>query len=147
MLFLGADHAGLEQKEFVAHKLAADGISFEDFGAFSPEPRDDYPIYATRVSREVIKEKGKGILFCGSGEGMAIVANRHKGVRAVVAWKPEIAREAREDNDANILSIPARFLTNDEAWEIVRTFLATSFSHEERHKRRIRQIDEGRHES
>ena len=146
MLFLGADHAGFGQKEFVAHKLDTDGISFEDFGAFSDQPRDDYPIYASRVSKAVIKERGVGILFCGSGEGMAIVANRHKGIRAVVAWKPEIAAEAREDNDANILSIPARFLSNDETWEIVRTFLSTSFSHEERHKRRIRQIDQGHHE-
>lgn len=143
MLFLGADHAGFEQKEYVAHKLAADGIAYEDFGAFSKVPRDDYPIYARRVSREVLKTNGKGLLFCGSGEGMAIVANRHKGIRAVVAWKPEIAVEAREDNDANVLSIPARFLSSDETWEIVRAFLATSFSHDERHKRRIRQIDAG----
>lgn len=146
MLFLGADHAGFDQKEYVAHKLAADGISFEDFGAFSKEPRDDYPLYASRVARSVLKEHGRGILFCGSGEGMAIVANRHKGIRAVVAWKPEIASEAREDNDANILSVPSRFLTNEEAWETIRAFLSTSFSHEERHKRRIRQIDEARHE-
>lgn len=143
MLFLGADHAGFEQKEFIAHKLASDGISYEDFGAFSNEPRDDYPIYAKRVSREVLKTKGRGLLFCGSGEGMAIVANRHKGIRAVVAWKPEVATEAREDNDANVLSIPARFLTKEEAWDIVRAFLSTSFSHDERHKRRIHQIDEG----
>ncbi len=144
MLFLGADHAGFEAKEFVAHKLAADGISFEDFGSFSKEPKDDYPIYAHRVAKAVVKENGRGLLFCGSGEGMAIVANRHKGIRAVVAWQPEIASEAREDNDANVLSVPARFLTNEETWQIIRTFLSTSFSHEERHKRRIQKIDEGR---
>ena len=142
MLYLAADHAGYEYKEFVAHKLAADGIAFEDFGAFSNEPRDDYPIFARRVAKAVVKEKGRGLLFCGSGEGMAIVANRQKHIRAVVAWQPAVAREAREDNDANILSIPARFVSREECWEIVRTFLATSFSHEERHRRRLQQIDE-----
>jgi ribose 5-phosphate isomerase B len=146
MIFLGADHAGFEAKEFVAHKLASDGIAFEDFGSFSKEPSDDYPVYARRVAKEVAKHNGRGLLFCGSGEGMAIVANRSKGIRAAVAWKPEIAHEARQDNDANILSIPARFVSNAEAWEIVRAFLATTFSHEERHKRRIRQIDQGRSE-
>ncbi len=141
MLFLAADHAGFEMKEFVAHKLSSEGVTFEDFGTFSKDPVD-YPHYAAQLAKAVAKNKGKGLLFCGSGEGMAIVANRFKGIRAAVVWDPKIATETREDNDANVLSLPANFLSTQEGWEVVRTFLATTFSHDERHKRRIRQIDD-----
>jgi ribose 5-phosphate isomerase B len=144
MLYLAADHAGLELKDYVAHKLAAEGIAYEDFGTFSPDPNDDYPKFARMLARAVAKSNGRGLMFCGSGEGMAIVANRLKGIRAAVVWKKEIAVEAREDNDANVASLPTRFISREEGWEIVRAFLATSFSHEARHKRRISQID---HES
>lgn len=140
MLFLAADHAGYELKEFIRHKLANRNVAFEDFGTFSSEPVD-YPGYAHKLARAVVKHKGRGIMFCGSGEGMAIAANRHKGIRASVVWKREVARETREDNDANVLSLPARFIEPDEAWEVVSTFLSTTFSHEDRHKRRISQID------
>lgn len=140
MLFLAADHAGYELKEFIRHKLATRNVAFEDFGTFSEEPVD-YPGYAHKLAKAVVKHKGRGILFCGSGEGMAIAANRHKGIRASVAWSKEIASETREDNDANVLSLPARFVDQNLAWEIVSTFLSTTFSHEDRHKRRIGQIE------
>jgi ribose 5-phosphate isomerase B len=140
MLFLASDHAGYQMKEFIRHKLANRNVAFEDFGTFSEEPVD-YPGYAHKVARAVVKYKGIGILFCGSGQGMAMAANRHKGARASVVWDKEVARETREDNDANILSLPARFIDNDTAWEIVSTFLSTTFSHEDRHKRRISQLE------
>lgn len=108
MLFLAADHAGYEMKEFIRHKLATRNVAFEDFGTFSDEPVD-YPGYAHKVARAVVKHKGRGILFCGSGQGMAIAANRHKGARASVVWSKEIAQETREDNDANILLIARSF--------------------------------------
>lgn len=142
MIYIAADHAGFVLKEEINHRLAKRGVSFEDFGTFSDDP-DDYPGYAKRVAKEVLKHRGQGILVCGSGEGMAIVANRFKGIRAAVVWNAKVAKEAREDNDANIISIPARFVTADEAWEIISAFLSTTFSHEERHKRRISQIDDG----
>jgi ribose 5-phosphate isomerase B len=142
MLYLAADHAGLELKDYVAHKLASEGVAFEDFGTFSPDTDDDYPGYAKRLARAVAKTNGRGLLFCGSGQGMAIVANRFKGIRAAVLWDSPVAIEAREDNDANIASVPARFVSNSVGWEIVRTFLGTSFSHEQRHKRRLGQIDQ-----
>ncbi len=141
MLYLAADHAGYEQKEFVAHKLSVDNVAYEDFGTFSKDAVD-YPRYAKQVSQAVLKSKGRGILFCGSGQGMAIAANRYKGVRASVVWSKETVAETRQDNDANIISIPSRFVSNEEAWEIIRAFLATTFSFEPRHVRRIKQVDE-----
>lgn len=141
MLFLGSDHAGFELKEAVRHRLTSRGVAFEDFGTFS-EKSVDYPGFAKQVVKAVKKHNGKGILFCGSGEGMAIVANRYKGIRASVVWEEDVARETREDNDANILSLPARFINEEKAWDIVSAFLSTTFTHEDRHKRRIKQIDE-----
>lgn len=140
MLFIASDHAGYTMKEFLHHQLAERGVAFEDFGTFSDE-KADYPGYAKKVAKAVLRHNGRGILLCGSGEGMAIAANRFKGVRAAVVWDPKVAKETREDNDANILSLPARYLTNEEAWEIISAFLSTTFSHEERHKRRIGQLD------
>jgi len=141
MLFLASDHAGYRLKEFIRQKLTERGVSFEDFGSFSADSVD-YPGYAKKLTEAVIKNNGKGVLFCGSGQGMAIAANRHKNARAAVAWNADVAREAREDNDANILSVPARFIDNETAWEMVLTFLSTTFPREERHVRRIKQIDD-----
>jgi len=141
MLFLAADHAGFKQKEFVGNRLAKRNIVFEDFGTFNDEPVD-YPAYAKQVAKAVSKHNGRGILFCGSGQGMAMAANRFRNVRAAVVWSQAIAAETREDNDANIVSLPSRFIDNETAWEIVSTFLSTTFSHATRHQRRIKQLDE-----
>lgn len=142
MIFLASDHGGYQLKEKIRHRLAINGISFEDYGTFSDQ-NVDYPKYAKQVARSVVKTNGKGILFCRSGQGMAIAANRFPGVRAVVVWTQEIADEARRDNDANILSLPADFLDENQAWEIVAHFLTTPFTGYERHKRRISQIERG----
>jgi ribose 5-phosphate isomerase B len=140
MLFIAADHAGYELKEAIRHRLTTRGVAFEDFGTFS-DKSVDYPGLAKQVVKAVKKHNGKGILFCGSGQGMAMVANRTAGIRAAVVWDEDVARETREDNDANILSLPARFIGEEKAWDIVTAFLSTTFSHEDRHKRRINQID------
>ena len=140
MIFLAADHAGFELKEKIRHRLSERKVAFEDFGTFSTQ-LVDYPGYAKQLAKAVIKHDGKGILFCGSGEGMAIAANRVKGIRAAVVWNPRVSAETREDNDANVLSLPARFIDDETAWEIVSVFLSTSFSHADRHSRRIKQID------
>jgi len=142
MLFLATDHAGFELKEELAHLLADRGVTFEDFGAFSLQPSDDFPQYAKKVAHAVIKHNGKGILLCGSGQGVCIAANRFAGIRAAVAWNKEVVQKAREDDDVNILCLPARFISPTTAWEIVSTFLSTTFSHQDRYKRRIKQIDE-----
>lgn len=140
MLFLASDHAGFDLKEKICHKLAERKIAFEDFGTFSREPVD-YPGLAKQLTKAVLNHNGKGIMVCGSGQGMAMVANRQQGARAAVVWSSRMAIETREDNDANILSLPARFIDETTAWEIVSAFLSTTFSHADRHKRRIKQID------
>jgi len=141
MIFIASDHGGYELKEKICHRLANRGVTFEDFGAFSNDSGDDYPGYAKRVAKAVIKNKGKGILICSSGQGMAIAANRFKNIQAVVAWNKQIAQESREDNDSNILSLPADHLSEAQAWEIITTFLSTPFSKEARHIRRLGQLN------
>lgn len=141
MLYLAADHAGYEMKEAMKSRLEKRGVAFEDFGPFQLVPDDDYVGPAKKVAKAVVKSKGRGILFCGSGQGMAMTANRFQGVRAAVVWGPMITVETREDNDANIISLPARFIDEEKAWEVISAFLSTSFSHIDRHKRRIKQID------
>ncbi|MEK7170995.1 MAG: RpiB/LacA/LacB family sugar-phosphate isomerase [Patescibacteria group bacterium] len=140
MIFLAADHAGFDLKEKICHKLAERKIAFEDFGTFSRKPVD-YPGLASQLAKAVLKHDGKGIMVCGSGQGMAMSANRLRGIRAAVVWSPRMAIETREDNDSNIISLPARFIDESTGWEIVSAFLSTSFSHADRHKRRIKQID------
>lgn len=140
MIFIASDHGGYELKEKIRYRLAIRGIAFEDYGTFSNKAVD-YPEFAKRVAKSVVKTKGKGILFCRSGQGMAIAANRYPGVRAVVAWSSEIAEEARSDNDANILSLAADYLSETEAWEIINHFLITPFNGHERHIRRISQLE------
>lgn len=141
MIYLGADHAGYEMKEMLAHKLASRGVTFEDFGTFDPEENDSFVAYATQVSKAVIKKNGRGILICGTGIGMAIAANRSKGIRAGLCWSEDVVRRAREEDDINVLCLPSRIISDVLAWGIVSTFLSTTFSHVDRYKRRIKQLD------
>lgn len=140
MIYIGADHAGYELKEEINHLLASRSIAFEDFGAFN-DTASDFPIFAARVAKAVSKSDGIGILICGSGHGMCIVANRHHQIRAVNCFSIESARRAREEDDANVLCLPARLIAVETAKEIVNIFLSTSFSHEDRYVKRIKQID------
>lgn len=140
MLYIAADHAGYKFKEYIRTRLAERGVAFEDFGTFSTE-QDDYPSYANRVAKAVIRSDGKGILICGSGIGMSIAANRHRHIRASLCWSQAVARRAREEEDANILCLPSRLITAEDAWEIALVFLSTTFAHLDRYKRRIRQLD------
>lgn len=138
---LAADHAGFEEKEKIKRTLDKLGITYDDMGTNSPDSVD-YPDYALRVA-EAVGEGSyeQGLLFCGSGTGMAISANKVKGVRAAVAWNPEIARLAREHNNANVLALPARFTTEDEASEIVTAWFEADFEGG-RHERRVEKIKE-----
>ena len=138
---LAADHAGFEEKEKVKKTLDELGIEYVDLGTTSADSVD-YPDYAKKVAEGVASgEYDQGVLVCGSGTGMAIAANKVKGVRAAVAWSPEIASLARQHNDANILSLPARFVPEAEAANIVRAFFAADFEGG-RHERRIDKIRE-----
>lgn len=137
---VAADHAGFAMKERVVAELARLGYHPEDLGTHSTASTD-YPEYAHAVARQVERgEVGRGVLLCGSGLGMAYAANRHRGVRAAVAWSPEIARLAREHNDANVLVLPSRFVGEEEGLDILRTWLDTSFAGG-RHAPRVAKID------
>jgi ribose 5-phosphate isomerase B len=136
---LGADHAGFEEKEKVKRTLEELGIEYEDMGTMTPESVD-YPDYAQKVAESISSGKyEQGLLVCGSGTGMAIAANKVKGVRAAVAWSPEIAALARQHNDANILSLPARFLTDSQSADIVKAFFESEFEGG-RHGKRVDKI-------
>ncbi|MBW1722817.1 MAG: ribose 5-phosphate isomerase B [Deltaproteobacteria bacterium] len=137
---LGTDHAGFQYKEKIKEFLQEQGHQVKDFGTFSPEPVD-YPLFVRPAAQSVAAgESERGIVFGGSGNGEAIVANRIPGIRCTLCWDLETARLARRHNDANVLSLGARLISLESAVEIVRTWLSTPFDGG-RHLRRIRLID------
>ena len=140
-VYIGADHAGYEMKEELQDYLKGVGYEVTDLGTFSSDSVD-YPVIAREVAEKVFENEGaRGILVCGSGEGMCMTANKTKGVRAALADNPERASAAREHNDANVVCIGARFTDFEVAKQIVDTFLTTEFSSEERHQRRVDLIE------
>ena len=139
-IYLGADHAGFRLKEEIKTFLAKKKISFEDLGNYKLDKKDDYPIYAARVAKKVAKEKSSGILICGSGQGVAIAANKMKGIRAVVAENVRDAFLARRDDDANVLALQGRYIKRKKAEAIIKKFVETKFAQKERYKRRIKEI-------
>lgn len=139
-IHLATDHAGLEHKEAVKVYLLEQGLEVVDHGAIEFVPEDDYPDYMKVCAEAVASDsESMGIIFGASGEGEAMVANRVSGIRATVYYggTTEILTLSREHNNANILSLGARFMTTDQAIEAVTLWLATEFSNEERHLRRI----------
>ena len=139
---LGSDHAGFRLKEHVKAFLEKEGFEYEDIGTFDEKKSCDYPETALKLAKKVIEQASKGILMCGTGIGEAIVANKVKGIRAANCFDKHTARMSREHNDSNILCLGARILSKEIASKIVKTWLATEFSKEERHKRRVNQIKE-----
>lgn len=138
---LAADHAGYEEKEKIKQALDSLGVEYTDLGTTSTDSVD-YPDYAQKVGEAVASgEVEQGLLVCGSGTGMAIAANKIKGVRAAVAWSPDIARLAREHNDANVLALPARFMSDEEAKGVLKAWFDASFEGG-RHARRVEKITE-----
>ena len=139
MILFGCDHAGFQLKEFLLAHLASKNIATQDLGCYSEESID-YPDYAHPVAIAVSKNtEALGVLICGSGNGINMTANKHLGIRSALCWKKEIAVLARQHNNANILSLPARFLTNEEGIEILTAFLETHFEGG-RHQNRIDKI-------
>jgi ribose 5-phosphate isomerase B len=136
---IGADHAGFELKEKVREWLTRSGFESKDFGTYSGESAD-YPDFAHPVASAVEKKEfDLGILICGSGNGVAITANKHQGIRAAICWNEELASLARQHNDANVLCLPARYISSDLAMKIVDKFLNSSFEGG-RHLRRVNKI-------
>lgn len=136
---VGADHAGYQTKEEVKKYLEENGYSVWDFGTYSSESVD-YPDFAHPLSIAV--ERGEfnfGLLFCGSGNGVSITANKHQGIRSALCWRSEISQLARQHNNANVCAIPARFVSFAEAKAIVKAFLETEFEGG-RHQKRVDKI-------
>jgi ribose 5-phosphate isomerase B len=139
IIALASDHAGFDKKEIIRSYFDSKGIRYKDFGCFSAKSVD-YPEYAHLIGRAIDKGDYKiGITFCGSGQGISIAVNKHQNVRSAVCWNAEIARLARQHNDANICSIPGRFVTDEEAIAIVDAFLSSDFEGG-RHLRRVKKI-------
>ena len=136
---IGADHAGFELKERLRKWLSDNGFELKDFGTYS-QGSSDYPDFAHPVADAVErKEFDLGLLICGSGNGVAITANKHHGIRAAICWNEELASLARQHNDANILCLPGRFVTPSQAENILDRFLNSSFEGG-RHSRRVSKI-------
>lgn len=136
---IGADHAGFELKEKVRDYLVRAGFDTKDFGTYSSESAD-YPDFSHPVASAVEKKDfDLGILICGSGNGVAITANKHQGIRAAICWLEELAALARQHNDANVLCLPARYISTELAMKIVDRFLNSSFEGG-RHERRVNKI-------
>jgi ribose 5-phosphate isomerase B len=138
-LAIGSDHAGFEYKELLKKHLEKSGHQVKDFGTYSLDSVD-YPDFAHPVSSAVEKKEFElGVLLCGSANGVAITANKRQGVRAAICWTEEIASLARQHNNANVLCIPARFISKELAEKITDTFLSTPFEGG-RHEKRVEKI-------
>jgi ribose 5-phosphate isomerase B len=139
-VYFASDHAGFALKEVLKQHVQQLGHEIEDCGAHTLDTNDDYPDFVLPCAEKVAKDEGSfGIVIGGSGQGEAMVANRVKGIRAAVFYggSHELIRLTREHNDANVLSLGARFMPEAEAREVVQLFIETAFSNIERHKRRI----------
>ena len=140
-ILVSNDHAGVELKNAVKIFLEEKGYVVENLGDNSGESVD-YPDIIHPLAKEISKNRDKkGIIMCGTGNGVSMVANKYEGVRAGLCWSKEIAELIRKHNDANILSLPARFISTKEALEIVEAFIKTDFEDGGRHERRVEKID------
>src|SRR3989338_1264368 len=144
MIYLGADHGGFQLKEKIKKWLEEWNYKYQDMGNEKLEENDDYPAFAFRVAEHVAEddEINRGILICRSAVGMVIAANKVKGVRAAAVYDEKMAVKSREHNNSNIIALSGDNLTEDEAKKILKIWLTTPFSAEDRHRRRVEQIKE-----
>lgn len=144
-IFIGADHNGYDLKEKVVNYLRKQGIDVIDDGDDLRDSDDDFPVFAQRVVTDILGTQDrdpKGILICGSGQGMLMAANRFNGIRAGLGWSVEAARSIKNDEDANVLALPSEVLHGDEWKDVIDTWLNTPFAGAPRYKRRNKQLDE-----
>jgi ribose 5-phosphate isomerase B len=139
-IYIGADHAGYKLKERLKKWLEKKHIEVEDVGAKALDPDDDYPDYAEKLAKKVVKAKSLGILICGSAQGVCIAANKIKGARAVVPFNVKEAKLSREHNKANVICLSGWYFNPKKANSLVWKFLRTPFSKDERHRRRVEKI-------
>lgn len=143
-IYIGADHNGFEMKNRLIEELTKSGYDVVDKGGKEFDPDDDFPQSASRVITAMKASEDRdprGILICGSGQGVCISANRYRGIRASLAWNLEGARDARNDSDSNVLCLSARYTSESQAIKLVHAWLTTPFAGAPRFKRRIRQMD------
>lgn len=144
-IFIGTDHNGFHLKNKLYTYLLKAGYDIEDEGDAKLDPDDDFPIFAARVVQKVHSSKdtdARGVLICGSGQGMCIAANRFKGIRAALIYDRQSARSSRNDDDSNVACIPADAIDDSKAYELLDIWLNTAFAAAPRFKRRIRELDE-----
>lgn len=144
-VYIGADHNGFRLRNSMVEYLKRAGYDVSDEGDLKLDPDDDFPVFAHRVVKDVLASddaEARGILICGSGQGMCMAANRFKGIRALLGYDRESVRSARNDDDANILCLPANILEKDNANMLVETFLNTPFAAAPRFVRRIKELDD-----
>ncbi|GAC1412233.1 MAG: hypothetical protein NVSMB66_0710 [Candidatus Doudnabacteria bacterium] len=143
MIYIASDHGGYKLKEDLKKFLSKKKIALTDLGPEKLDPNDDYPIYAKKVAEAVAKDlqNNKGILICRSGQGVCIVANKVKGIRAALAWNEVVAKHSRRDDDANILCLPSDYVSTEVAEDATLLWLKTEFSTEEKYARRLKEID------
>lgn len=141
-IYIAADHNGFKMKNEIGEWLEKEGYDVEDMGPKEFNKADDYPDFGIKVAEEVTKDTDNnfGILVCGSGVGMSVIADKVKGVRAALIHDPAIARVAQKDDDINILALGASFIGLNRAKEVIEVWLNTPFSNEERHIRRVKKI-------
>lgn len=142
MIYIAADHGGFKLKQHLIKFLQKQRLEFKDLGPSKFKDGDDYPDFGTKVAKQVSKNpvSNLGILICRSGQGMCIVANKFDGVRAALVWNVASAKQSRNDDMANILCLPSDFINSSQAENIVKTWLATPYSSDKRHMRRIHKI-------
>ncbi len=143
-VFLGADHAGYELKTALYEHLIHNGYDAEDIGAKTLQEDDDYPKYAYFVATKILggEDDDRGVLICGSGQGMTMAANRVNGVRAALAWNLESAKAARRDDNANVLVLPSRFIDTEEAIAALDSWLKAEFKADPKYQRRLDELEE-----
>ena len=142
MIYIGADHRGFELKEKLKEFFDELIFEYEDVGAFSNDPQDDFPEFAAKVAKSIVDLDDRGIIICGTGVGVDEVANKFPGVRCGLAINKEQIRAARHDDDINVLALAADYMSEEDTKKVVKIFLDTDFSGKERHKRRIHEIEE-----
>jgi ribose 5-phosphate isomerase B len=142
VIYIGADHRGFAHKKSIKEYLAGLGYTVVDMGNENYDELDDYPDFAEKVAEKISIGGGRGILICGSGAGVDIVANKFPGVRSALVFNTEQAIDVRADDDANILSLAADYTTKEDAKKIISLWLSTDFSGEEKYKRRLKKIEQ-----
>ncbi len=146
MLYIAADHGGFELKQKLIAYLTSQNIAVKDLGAHDLNSTDDYPDFVVPLVKNVLADiengmDSKGIVICRNGVGVSMHANKFAGIRCALSWNPKHAKSARKDDNANVLALGADYLDDQQAQEIVHTWLDTTFEQEERHMRRLQKID------